>query len=295
MNELVPISTIENRIYTIRGVQVMIDRDIAELYGVETRRINEQVKRNQERFPESFCFQLTESEFENWKSQFATSNSDKMGLRKIPYAFTEQGVAMLSSVLKSKQAVAVSVRIIEAFVAMRRFLLTNAQVFQRLDSIERHQLDSDKRIDELFNLMDKYGVNDEQGIFFQGQIFDAYALFQNIIQKAEKEILLIDNYVDTSVLKRFSVKKDNVAVTIYTKKNSRMANPITEIDLQKFNAQYPTVTLKYTSTMHDRYMIIDKKELYHIGASLKDLGKACFSFTKMNDAKSLIQLIMNNL
>ena len=295
MNELVPISTIENRIYTIRGVQVMIDRDIAELYGVETRRINEQVKRNQERFPESFCFQLTESEFENWKSQFATSNSDKMGLRKIPYAFTEQGVAMLSSVLKSKQAVAVSVRIIEAFVAMRRFLLTNAQVFQRLDSIERHQLDSDKRIDELFNLMDKYGVNDEQGIFFQGQIFDAYALFQNIIQKAEKEILLIDNYVDTSVLKRFSVKKDNVAVTIYTMKNSRMANPITEIDLQKFNIQYPTVTLKYTSTMHDRYMIIDKKELYHIGASLKDLGKACFSFTKMNDAKSLIQLIMNNL
>ena len=273
----------------------MIDRDIAELYGVETRRINEQVKRNQERFPESFCFQLTESEFENWKSQFATSNSDKMGLRKIPYAFTEQGVAMLSSVLKTKQAVAVSVRIIEAFVAMRRFLLTNAQVFQRLDSIERHQLDSDKRIDELFNLMDKYGVNDEQGIFFQGQIFDAYALFQNIIQKAEKEILLIDNYVDTSVLKRFSVKKDNVAVTIYTKKNSRMANPITEIDLQKFNTQYPSVTLKYTSTMHDRYMIIDKKELYHIGASLKDLGKACFSFTKMNDAKSLIQLIMNNL
>ena len=273
----------------------MIDRDIADLYGVETKRINEQVKRNQERFPESFCFQLNELEFENWKSQFATSNSDKMGLRKIPYAFTEQGVAMLSSVLKSKQAVAVSVRIIEAFVAMRRFLLTNALVFQRLDSIERHQLDSDKRIDELFNLMDKYGVKDEQGIFFQGQIFDAYALFQNIIQKAEKEILLIDNYVDTSVLKRFSVKKDNVAVTIYTKKNSRMANPITEIDLQKFNTQYPTVTLKYTSTMHDRYMIIDKKELYHIGASLKDLGKACFSFTKMNDAKSLIQLIMNNL
>ena len=297
MNELVPMSTIENRIYTIRGVQVMIDRDIAELYGVETRRINEQVKRNQDRFPESFCFQLNEIEFESLMSQNAISNmnSNRGGVRTVPYAFTEQGVAMLSSVLKSKQAVAVSVRIIEAFVAMRRFLLTNAQVFQRLDSIERHQLDSDKRIDELFNLMDKYGVNDEQGIFFQGQIFDAYALFQSIIQKAEKEIILIDNYVDTSVLKRFSVKKDNVAVTIYTKKNSRMANPIGEIDLQKFNTQYPTVTLKYTSTMHDRYIIIDKKELYHIGASLKDLGKACFSFTKMNDAKSMIQLIMNNL
>ena len=140
--------------------------------------------------------------------------------------------------------------------------------------------------------MDKYAVSDIQGIFFQGQIFDAYALFQNIIQKAEKEILLIDNYVDTSVLKRFSVKKDNVAVTIYTKKNSRMANPITEIDLQKFNAQYPTVTLKYTSTMHDRYMIIDKKELYHIGASLKDLGKACFAFEKMEDARTLIPAIL---
>lgn len=295
MNEIVPISAIENRIYTIRGVQVMIDRDIAELYSVETKRINEQVKRNKERFPESFCFQLTESEFENWKSQIATSNSDKMGLRKIPYAFTEQGVAMLSAVLKSERAVAVSVRIMEAFVAMRRFLLTNAQLFQRLDTMERHQIESDRRIEELFTLMDKYNVKDEQGIFFQGQIFDAYALFQSIIQKAEKEIILIDNYVDTSVLKRFSVKKDNVAVTIYTKKNSRMANPIAEIDLQKFNTQYPTVTLKYTSTMHDRYIIIDKKELYHIGASLKDLGKACFSFTKMNDAKSMIQLIMNNL
>lgn len=294
MNELVPISTIENRIYTIRGVQVMIDRDIAELYGVETKRINEQVKRNQERFPESFCFKLTELEKEQLVAKCDRFKNLKHSTSN-PYAFTEQGVAMLSAVLKSDRAIYVSVRIMEAFVAMRRFLLTNAQVFQRLDSIERHQLDSDKRIDELFYLMDKYGVNDEQGIFFQGQIFDAYALFQNIIQKAEKEILLIDNYVDTSVLKRFSVKKDNVAVTIYTKKNSRMANPITEIDLQKFNAQYPTVTLKYTSTMHDRYMIIDKKELYHIGASLKDLGKACFSFTKMNDAKSLICLIMNNL
>ena len=295
MNEIVPISAIENRIYTIRGVQVMIDRDIAELYSVETKRINEQVKRNKERFPESFCFQLTESEFENWKSQFATSNSDKMGLRKIPYAFTEQGVAMLSAVLKSERAVAVSVRIMEAFVAMRRFLLTNAQLFQRLDTMERHQIESDKRIEELFTLMDKYNVKDEQGIFFQGQIFDAYALFQNLIQKAEKEIVLIDGYVDMSVLERFSVKKSNVAVTIYTKKNPKMTNSISKLDVQKFNSQYPTITLKYTSSMHDRYLILDKKELYHIGASLKDLGKACFSFTKMNDAESIIPLILNNL
>lgn len=273
----------------------MIDRDIAELYSVETKRINEQVKRNKERFPESFCFQLTESEFENWKSQFATSNSDKMGLRKIPYAFTEQGVAMLSAVLKSERAVAVSVRIMEAFVAMRRFLLTNAQLFQRLDTMERHQIESDKRIEELFTLMDKYNVKDEQGIFFQGQIFDAYALFQNLIQKAEKEIVLIDGYVDMSVLERFSVKKSNVAVTIYTKKNPKMTNSISKLDVQKFNSQYPTITLKYTSSMHDRYLILDKKELYHIGASLKDLGKACFSFTKMNDAESIIPLILNNL
>ena len=295
MNEIVPISAIENRIYTIRGVQVMIDRDIAELYSVETKRINEQVKRNKERFPESFCFQLTESEFENWKSQFATSNSDKMGLRKIPYAFTEQGVAMLSAVLKSERAVAVSVRIMEAFVAMRRFMLTNAQLFQRLDTMERHQIESDRRIEELFTLMDKYNVKDEQGIFFQGQIFDAYALFQNLIQKAEKEIVLIDGYVDMSVLERFSVKKSNVAVTIYTKKNPKMTNAISKLDVQKFNSQYPTITLKYTSSMHDRYLILDKKELYHIGASLKDLGKACFSFTKMNDAESIIPLILNNL
>ena len=297
MNEIVPISAIENRIYTIRGVQVMIDRDIAELYNVETRRINEQVKRNKERFPESFCFQLNEFEFESLMSQNAISNttSKRGGVRKLPYAFTEQGVAMLSAVLKSDRAVAVSVRIMEAFVAMRRFLLTNAQVFQRLDSIERHQLDSDKRIDELFTLMDKYGVEDTQGVFLQGQIYDAYALFQSLIQKAEKEIVLIDNYVDTSVLKRFSVKKENVVVTIYTKRNSRLPNPITELDLQKINTQYPTVTLKYTSKMHDRYLILDKKELYHIGASLKDLGKACFAFTKMNDAESLIPLILNNL
>ena len=294
MNEIIPISTIENRIYTIRGVQVMIDRDIAELYNVETKRINEQVKRNKERFPESFCFQLNNLEkdelvaicdrFKNLKH--STSN---------PYAFTEQGVAMLSAVLKRDRAVAVSVRIMEAFVAMRRFLLTNAQVFQRLDSIERHQLDSDKRIDELFTLMDKYGVEETQGVFLQGQIYDAYALFQSLIQKAEKEIILIDNYVDTSVLKRFSVKKENVVVTIYTKRNSRLPNHITDLDLQKINAQYPTVTLKYTSKMHDRYMILDKKELYHVGASLKDLGKACFAFTKMDDAKSIIPLIMSNL
>lgn len=294
MNELVPIQSIENRILAIRGSQIMIDRDIAELYGVETKRINEQVKRNQDRFPESFCFQLTDLEKEG-----LVANCDRFKNLKHstsnPYAFTEQGVAMLSAVLKSERAVAVSVRIMEAFVAMRRFLLTNAQLFQRLDTMERHQIESDRRIEELFTLMDKYNVKDEQGIFFQGQIFDAYALFQNLIQKAEKEIVLIDGYVDMSVLERFSVKKSNVAVTIYTKKNPKMTNAISKLDVQKFNSQYPTITLKYTSTMHDRYLILDKKELYHIGASLKDLGKACFSFTKMNDAESLIPLILNNL
>ena len=216
------IETIQNKILVIRGQQVMIDRDIAEFYGVETRVLNQAVKRNKERFPEEFCFQLSATEFENWKSQFVISNSDKMGLRRPPFAFTEQGVAMLSAVLKSETAIHASVQIMKAFVAMRKFLLSNAQIFQRLDSLEVHQIESDKRIDELFSLMDKYKIDDVQGIFFQGQIFDAYAKFESFIARAEKEIILIDNYVDLSVLERLTKRNMGVNITIYTdsKRNS---------------------------------------------------------------------------
>lgn len=289
------ITTVENKILTIRNQQVMIDRDLAELYGVETRVLNQAVKRNIERFPKSFMFQLDDIEFENWRSQFVMSNSDKMGLRRPPYAFTEQGVAMLSAVLKSETAIKVSIRIMEAFVAMRRFLQNNAQIFSEIDQIKRHQIESDKKIEELFDKMDKYGVEETQGIFFQGQIYDAYSFFQKIIQKAQKEIILIDGYVDITVLDRLSKKNPNVKVTIYTLQNPKMKNPISQIDIQKFNAQYPTLTVNYTTKMHDRFLIIDNSELYHIGASLKDLGKTCFGFELMGDAQTIITAILGNL
>ena len=281
--------TIKSKILVIRGQQVMIDRDLAELYGVETKRLNEQVKRNIERFPENFCFQLDEREFENWRSQFATSNSDKMGLRRPPYAFTEQGVAMLSSVLKSETAVKVSIQIMNAFVAMRHFLQNNVLLFDEIISIKKHQIDSDKRIDELFSLMDKYKIEEKQGIFFQGQIFDAYAKFESFLSQAKSEIILIDGYVDFSVLERLSKKQNGVNVTIYTDPKTKL----TAQDVQKFNAQYPALTVNHTTKMHDRFLIIDKKLVYHIGASLKDLGKKCFAFEILDSA--LISAILQNV
>ena len=273
------ISIIQNRILVIRNQQVMIDRDIAELYGVETKRLNEQVKRNIERFPEEFMFQITREELSSVKSQIATSPNNMFagqegGTRKLPFAFTEHGVTMLASVLKSETAVKASIQIVKAFVAMRRFLLSNAQIFQRLDSLEMHRIESDKRIDELFTRMDRYKIDDTQGIFYQGQIFDAYAKFQSFIAQAQTEIILIDNYVDVTVLERLATKNSGVAVTIYTSNNAK----ITAQDIQNFNAQYPPLTVHYTTNMHDRILIIDHKILYHIGASLKDLGKKCFAF-----------------
>lgn len=295
MENEIAVTSIENKIYMIRGQQVMIDRDIAVLYGVETRRLNEQVKRNAERFPEEFCFQLTREELESVMSQIATSPKNNMftgqdgGTRKLPYAFTEQGVAMLSAVLKSETAVKMSIQIMKAFVAMRKFMLVNAQVFQRLDKIERHQITTDSKIEELFDKMDKYKIDDTQGIFFQGQIFDAYSKFESFLAKAKKEIVLIDGYVDLSILDRLAKKHKNVSVTIYTDPKTKL----TAQDVQKFNAQYPMLTVQYTSKMHDRFLIIDNTVLYHIGASLKDLGKKCFAFEILDS--SLIPTILKNL
>ena len=305
----------------------MIDRDIAELYGVETRRLNEQVKRNIERFPEEFMFQLTREEIDflksqivmssepdsvksqfvtspktdSVKSQIATSRSNMFtgqegGTRKLPFAFTEQGCAMLSSVLKSETAVQVSIQIMKAFVSMRHFVQSNSQIFAELKSIREHQLntdihlkESDKRIDQLFTLMDKYNINDTQGIFFQGQIFDAYAKFESFIQSAQKEIILIDNYVDLTVLQRLAKKKKGVNISIYTDPKTKL----TAQDIQTFNTQYPTINLNHTTKMHDRFMIIDNKVLYHIGASLKDLGKKCFAFEILDS--SFIPDILKNI
>lgn len=287
---------IESKILTVRNQQVMLDKDIAELYGVETKVLNQAVKRNIERFPEEFMFQLDKVEYEVLRSQIVTSKKETRGGRQyLPYAFTEQGVAMLSAVLKSNQAIQVSIQIMKVFVAMRRFFQNNAQIFTELDHIKRHQIESDKKIEELFTKMDKYGVEQVQGIFFQGQIFDAYSFFQKLIQKAQKEIILIDGYVDITVLDRLSKKNPNVKVEIYTLQNPRMKNPITQIDIQNFNMQYPQLTVNYTNKMHDRFLIIDNHELYHIGASLKDLGKTCFGFELMEDAKTLIPTIMQNI
>lgn len=299
MTDTKELQNIESKILTIRNQQVMVDRDLAELYGVETKVLNQAVKRNIERFPEEFMFQLTEEEAYSSRSHFVTLNvsNNKRGLniKYLPYAFTEQGVAMLSAVLKSEQAIKASILIMKAFVAMRHFLQNNAQIFTELDQIKRHQLESDKKIEELFTKMDKYGVEQVQGIFFQGQIFDAYSFFQKLIQKAKNEIILIDGYVDISVLDRLAKKNSGVKITIYTLQNPKMKNPLTQIDIQKFNAQYPTLTVNYTTKMHDRFLIIDNQELYHIGASLKDLGKTCFGFELMNEASVLISAIMKNI
>ena len=274
------ISVIQNKILVIRNQQVMIDRDIAELYGVETKVLNQAVKRNIERFPEDFMFVLNKVE----KNELVT-NCDRFNKLKhstvLPYAFTEQGVAMLSSVLKSKEAVDVNIRIMRAFVQMRHFLQNNAEIFTEMNYIKQqlldtniHQKESDKRIDELFARMDKYAIDDTQGIFFQGQIFDAYAKFENFIAQAQTSIVLIDNYIDLSVLERLTKKRSGIPITIYTSAQSK----ITQQDIQSFNAQYPLLNVKYTKTIHDRFLIIDNQTLYHIGASLKDLGKKCFAF-----------------
>ncbi len=276
------VAVIQNKIVVLRNQQVMIDRDIAELYGVETRVLNQAVKRNIERFPERFMFQLNEKEILFLRSQIVISKTETRGGRQyLPYAFTEQGCAMLSAILKSEAAVQASIKIMDAFVAMRHFLQSNAEIFSEMNHIKRqlrdttvHQIEADKRIDELFTRMDRYAIDDTQGIFFQGQIFDAYAKFESFIAQAQKSIVLIDNYVDLSVLERLAKKNSSVAVTIYTTPQTRL----TAQDVQQFNAQYPPLDLKFTTSMHDRFLIIDNSTLYHIGASLKDLGKRCFAF-----------------
>ena len=282
--------SIRSKILIIRGQQVMLDRDLADLYGVETKVLNQAVKRNIERFPEEFCFRLTKEEVDSQifsRSQIVTLKKDKTedkrgtNIKYLPYVFTEQGVAMLSSVLKSNTAIKASIQIMNAFVSMRHFLLNNAEIFVELKSMRQHQIEtdlhlkeSDKKIDKLFTLMDKYNVKDEQGIYFQGQIFDAYAKFESFLSQATKEIILIDNYVDLSVLQRLAKKKKGVNIVIYTDPKTKL----TQQDIQAFNAQYPTLTLNYTTKTHDRFLIIDNSILYHIGASLKDLGKKNFAF-----------------
>ncbi len=271
--------SIQNKIYLIRGVQVMIDEDLAELYGVETRCLNEQVKQNIERFPEEFMFQLTDSEAYSLRSQFATLNKGRGTHRKyIPYAFTEQGVAMLSGVLKSETAVRISIQIMSAFVSMRRFISTNAQIFQRLDTIERKHIEYDQKFEEVFDAIQRKDITPDKGIFFEGQIFDAYKFVSDLIRMADKSIILIDNYIDDSVLTLLSKRKKDVKVIIFTKEISKQL----ALDVVKYNSQYPPIEIKEFKEAHDRFLIIDDREVYHFGASLKDLGKKWFGFSKFD-------------
>lgn len=268
---------IENLIFSIRDQQVMLDFHLAQIYEIETKRLNEQVKRNIKRFPETFMFQLNIHEWDILRSQFATAKR-----RTLPFAFTEQGVAMLSSVLNSDYAIQVSIQIMKAFVNMRKFLLTNASLFQRVDNLEQKQLKTDDKINQIFNALDTKTLPANQGIFFNGQVFDAYVFFSEIIKKAQNEIILIDNYIDETVLIQLSKRNPDVTATIYTGKIS----PKLLLDLEKHNQQYPPIEIKQFTYSHDRFIIIDRKELYHLGASLKDLGKKWFAFSRMDSLAS---------
>lgn len=282
---------IKNLIYTIRGKQVMLDSDVAMLYQCETRSINQAVKRNINRFPDKFCFRLTNIEVENLKSQNVISSLSKEnsygGRRKLPIVFTEQGIAMLSGLLKNEIAVQVSINIMDAFVEMRKFLLSNGQVFDRLSNVEYKLLEQNKvlteheeKFEKVFDELQKNEKEEfKQKIFFDGQIYDAYSLIIGIIKRAKNKILIIDNYIDDSILEMLQKKNKNVEVIILTIQN----NKLTKFDIKKFNKQYPTLKIAYTNKFHDRFIVIDNKELYHCGASLKDLGKKCFAISKIED------------
>ena len=280
---------IRNLIYTIRGKQVMLDSDLAALYQVETKNLNKAVKRNIERFPASFCFQLTEKEVENLRFQFGTSSLNYGGRRYLPYAFTEQGVAMASAILRSDIAVKMSVQIMEAFVEMRRMLISNASLFHRLDSIELKQLEADQKFEEIFKALESDKLHSEKGIFYNGQVFDAYAFVSDIIRKAGSSIILLDNYVDDTVLTLLGKRNDNVTATILTKSISHQLR----LDLQRYNSQYTVIDIEIFSDAHDRFLIIDNTELYHIGASLKDLGKKWFAFSRMDIEVGRMLQILN--
>ena len=306
-----PLENIENLIHVIRGKQVMLDRDLARLYGVETRVLNQAVQRNIERFPGDFMFQLSKDEFENWKSQFAisipnenmssqfvttskdatnmssqfvTTSAKRRPLSALPYAFTENGIAMLSGVLRSPQAVNMNIQIMRAFVALRRFLASNAQVFQRLEVMERtqlsllaHQESTDQKVEEIFRRLDDDNTKPTEGILFDGQIFDAYKFVTERIREAKKRIVLIDNYIDETVLAMLDKRGKDVTAKVYTKNISRQLS----LDFDKHNAQYAPIELEQFDRAHDRFLCIDDT-VYLIGASIKDLGKKWFGFTKID-------------
>jgi len=281
---------IRNLIYSINGKQVMLDSNLASLYQVETKNLNKAVKRNIERFPASFCFQLNEEEAEILRFQIGTSSLSYGGRRYLPYVFTEQGVAMASAILRSHIAVKVSVEIMEAFVEMRRILMSNASLFHRLDNIEFKQLEANQKFEEIFKALESDKLHSEKGIFYNGEVFDAYAFVSDIIRTAKNSIILLDNYVDDTVLTLLGKRSDDVTATIYTKNISNQL----QLDVQRYNSQYPRIEIELFSHAHDRFLIIDDTALYHIGASLKDVGKKWFAFSRMDIEVGRMLQILNN-
>jgi len=298
---------IRDRIYSIRGFQVMLDRDLAELYGVETKVLNQAVKRNIERFPSEFCFMLNNGEMRNIRSQFVTLYKAKNSLQSqiaivkdergkhrkfLPCVFTQEGVAMLSAVLRSDTAVKISIKIIKAFIEMRKFVQTNGQLFHRVDNLEVKQietnfklLENDQKFDKVFSLLENEDPLPSQGIFYENQIFDAYKLISDLFRSAKKSILIIDNYIDDSVLVHLTKVSKCVKVKILTKVISDQL----ALDVKKFNSQYFPIEVIVFAHAHDRFIIIDYKDVYHLGASLKDLGKKWFAFSKID--KSDLELL----
>ncbi len=279
---------IKDKIYTVRGLQVMLDMDLADIYNVEPKRLNEQVKRNIERFPEKFRFQLTKDEYENLRSQFATlsleseSSTTKSTWGKhtkyLPHVFTEQGVSMLSAVLTSKAAVEVSIKIMDSFVNMRKFISANNTVFQRLETLEQNQLITSSNIDKIFTAIEAKTIKEQtSGIFFKDQMYDAHSFILDLLRKSNKSIVLIDNYIDDITLTLFS-KVPDIKVTIYTHTQTKQL----KLDLEKYKQQYSNITIKTFKESHDRFLILDDNEVYLIGASLKDLGKKWFGFSKLD-------------
>ena len=287
---------IRSLVYFIRNKQVMLDVDLARLYQVETRALNQAVKRNAQRFPDEFCFQLTDDEGSNLKSQNVIASSDVQGhggRRTNPYAFTEQGIAMLSTVLRSGIAISVSIKIMNTFVEMRHFISNNALLFEKISNVELKQLDyqktTDQKLDIIFNHISSHEESNQK-VFFNGQIYDAFSFITGLIEKAITDIILVDNYVDIDTLNILRRKPTGIPVTIYTYSNTKLSVK----DISNFNAQYPTLVVNYSQNFHDRFLIIDNATVYHVGASIKDAGKKCFAISLMEDG-NLAQTIMKRL
>ena len=266
-------NNIKNKIYTIRNLQVMLDKDLAELYGVETKHINQAVRNNQDKFMDDFYFELTNNEFENLRSKNLTANFSKT--RTNPKVFTEQGIYMLATILKSKVASEVTVYIIKTFANMRKLISQNISIFERFERIEQRLTIHDENFDKLFEALEDKTLKPKQGIFYDGQVFDAYIFINDLLKLAINEIILIDNYIDETVFTIFS-KYPNIRIKIYTANISKQL----KLDFEKYSKQYQNTELIQFKNSHDRFLIVDKKEVYHLGASLKDLGKKWFAFSK---------------